>query len=106
MEEISCMAHARRHFFELYKAKKSPLAKEGVERIDVLYDIEKSIRGRSPQRRAARQEYAVPLLNEIHAWMLESLSQIDAKSDLAKHSITRSIAESSCVATRKMVSWK
>jgi transposase len=84
VEQISCMAHARRYFFELYEALKSPLAKEGVDRIDVLYDIEESIRGRSPQeRRAARQEYAVPLLNEMHAWMIESLSQIDAKSDLA-----------------------
>jgi transposase len=84
VEEISCMAHARRHFFELYEALKSPLAKEGVDRIDVLYDIEETIRGRSPQeRRAARQEYAVPLLNEMHAWMIESLSQIDTKSDLA-----------------------
>jgi transposase len=84
VEEISCMAHARRHFFELYEALKSPLAKEGVDRIDVLYDIEETIRGRSPQeRRAARQEYAVPLLNEMHTWMIESLSQIDAKSDLA-----------------------
>jgi transposase len=85
VEEISCMAHARRYFFELYKALKSPLAKEGVDRIDVLYDIEGAIRGRSaPERRAARQEYAVPLLNEMHAWMIESLSQIDAKSDLAE----------------------
>jgi transposase len=84
VEEISCMAHARRHFFELYKALKSPLAKEGVDRIDVLYDIEEAIRGRSPQeRRAARQKYAVPLLSEMHAWMIESLSQIDTKSDLA-----------------------
>jgi Transposase IS66 family len=43
-----------------------------------------TIRGRSPpERRAARQEYAVPLLNEMHAWITESLSQIDAKSDLS-----------------------
>jgi transposase len=85
VEEISCMAHARRHFFELYKAQKSPLAKEGLDRIDVLYDIEKAIRGRSAsERRAARQEYAVPLLNEMHTWMIESLSQIDVKSDLAE----------------------
>jgi transposase len=84
VEEISCMAHARRHFFELHKALKSPLAKEAVERIDVLYDIEEAIRGQSPQeRRTARQNHAVPLLNEMHAWMIESLSQIDPKSDLA-----------------------
>jgi len=79
------MAHARRHFFELYEALKSPLAKEAVDRIDVLYDIEEHIRGRSPEeRRAARQEYTVPLLNEMHTWMIESVSQIDNKSDLAK----------------------
>jgi len=85
VEEISCMAHARRHFFELYEALKSPLAKEAVDRIDVLYDIEEHIRGRSPEeRRAARQEYTVPLLNEMHTWMIESVSQIDNKSDLAK----------------------
>jgi transposase len=85
VEEVSCMAHARRHLFEIHKALKSPLAKEAVDRIDVLYDIERHIRGRSAEeRRAARQEHALPLLNEMHAWMIDSLSQIDNKSDLAE----------------------
>jgi hypothetical protein len=85
VEEVSCMAHARRHFFEVYDALKSPLAREAIDRIDALYDIEEHIRGGSPEsRRAARQEYAVPLLNEMHAWITESLSQIDSKSDLAE----------------------
>jgi Transposase IS66 family len=33
--------------------------------------------------RAARQKYAVPLLNAMHAWMVETVSQLDNKSDLA-----------------------
>ena len=84
VEEISCMAHARRKFFDLYVALDSPLAKEALERIGGLYQIEDHIRGSSPaQRLAARQRYAVPLLNALHAWMIESVSQIDKKSDLA-----------------------
>ena len=63
-EEISCWAHARRPFFELYKAVKSPLAKEALERIGALYQIEDYIRGCSPEfRRTSRQKYAVPLLD-------------------------------------------
>lgn len=84
-EEISCWAHARRPFFELYKAVKSPLAKEALERIGALYQIEDYIRGCSPElRRTSRQKYAVPLLNALHAWMIETVSQLDSKSNLAK----------------------
>lgn len=84
VEEVSCMAHARRHFFDLYAALKSPIAKEALERIGVLYQIEDHIRGSSPEvRLAARQKYAVPHLLALHAWMLEMLSQVEASSKLA-----------------------
>jgi transposase len=85
VEEISCMAHARRHFFEVHVALNSPLAKEALERIGALYQIEDHIRGRSPERRlAARQQHAVPLLESLHTWMIESLAQIEKKSTLAE----------------------
>ncbi|MGH8220375.1 MAG: IS66 family transposase [Steroidobacteraceae bacterium] len=84
IEEISCMAHARRRFFELYAALNSPIAKEALERIGALYQIEDHIRGSSPEdRRVARQKYAVPLLDALHAWMLEMVSQLDGGSKLA-----------------------
>lgn len=87
------MGHARRHFFEVFKAVKSPLAKEAVDRIDVLYDIERHIRGQSAEaRRVARQRHAVPLLAAMHAWMIETVTQIDNKSALAdafRYSINR-----------------
>ena len=78
------MAHARRHFFEVFKAVKSPLAKEAIDRIDVLYDIERDIRGQSADaRKEARQALAVPLLDDIHTWMMQAVTQIDGKSALA-----------------------
>lgn len=37
--------------------------------------------GRAPEeRRAARQEQAVPILNALHAWMIEKASQVDPNS--------------------------
>jgi hypothetical protein len=84
IEEISCMAHARRPFFDLHVAVQSPLAKEALDRIGQLYQIEDHIRGGSPEaRRAARQAHAVPLLNALHLWMVEKVSEVDKKSDLA-----------------------
>jgi transposase len=84
VEEVSCMAHARRKYFDLYKALKSPLAREALDRIAKLYQIEDRIYGLSPEdRREQRQTYAVPLLKSLHAWMIAKLSQVDPKSDLA-----------------------
>jgi transposase len=84
VQEVSCMGHARRHFFEVFKAVKSPLAKEAIDRIDVLYDIERDIRGQSADaRKLARQALAVPLLDDIHTWMMQTVTQIDGKSALA-----------------------
>src|SRR5260370_5477973 len=79
------MDHGRVHFFEVQVALNSRLDQEALERIGGLYQIEDHIRGSSPEQRlAARQRYAVPLLNALHTWMIESVSQIEKKSDLAE----------------------
>jgi transposase len=82
--EIACFAHVRRKFFDLYEALKSPIAKEALDRIGQLYQIERAIRGESAQaRQAARQEHAVPLLAALHAWMLEQSVKFDKGSTFA-----------------------
>jgi transposase len=64
---------------------KSPLAHEALDRIGRLYQIEDRIRGLSPEERLAqRQIYAIPVLDALHVWMIEKLSQVDRKSDLAE----------------------
>src|SRR5260370_35108256 len=51
IQEAPCMAHIRRKFFDLMEAHQSPVATEALERIALLYTIEKEIRGPSPNER-------------------------------------------------------
>jgi len=82
IQEAPCIAHIRRKFFDLMEAHKSPIATEAVERIAHLYEIEKEIRGRSPdERREVRNIKARPLLESMHAWLQTSLSKLSRKSD-------------------------
>jgi transposase len=46
--EASCWAHARRKFFDLARLNKAPIAIEAVERMDVLFAIEREINGKTP----------------------------------------------------------
>ncbi len=82
--EAACWAHARRKFYEIYAADRSPLAAEALHYIGRLYAIEREIRGQPPQvRRAIRQERAQDILNALHTWLSATLLQVSAKSALA-----------------------
>jgi transposase len=82
--EAACWAHARRKFYDLYQAHRSPIAKEALERIAQLYGIEQEIRGRSPvQRREVRQARSRPLLEAMLAWLKATLAKLSQKSDVA-----------------------
>jgi transposase len=83
--EAACWAHARRQFFELHAARPNALNTEALERIGALYRIEETIRGKPPdQRRAHRQEYARPLLDQFHAWLTTTLEALSRKSDTSR----------------------
>jgi transposase len=81
--EAACWAHVRRKFHDLYEGHASPIAKEALERIAVLYGIEKEIRGRPPdERQHIRNTRARPLLESLHDWFKASLSKLSRKSDV------------------------
>ena len=97
--EAACWAHARRPFFALADIKASarhkaegkapapisPLALEAVQRIDRLFEIERSINGQLPEERhAARQELSAPLVADLEAWMRAERPKLSRGSDLAK----------------------
>ena len=68
-----------------HEATKSPIAEEALRRIGELYAVEAAINGQSPeQRRAARQAKSKPLLEALHAWMLEQRRRLSGKSTLGK----------------------
>jgi transposase len=97
--EAACWAHARRPFFALadieasarrkaegkLPAPVSPLALEAVRRIDRLFEIERTINGRTvEERRAVRQELSAPLVTELEAWMREERPKLPRGSNVAK----------------------
>jgi hypothetical protein len=85
LTEVACWAHARRNIYEVYESTASPLAKEALERIAELFEIETRINGRAPQERlAVRQQEAVPLLRKLESYLNNALRQISGKSTLAK----------------------
>jgi transposase len=83
--EVACWAHVRRKFFDIHKSNGSPIAKEALEKIGSLFDIERATAGRPPgQRKAARMAKAKPKLDALADWFDEQLKLISGKSDLAK----------------------
>jgi hypothetical protein len=84
VREAACWAHARRKYYDVYVADRSPMAHEALARIGALYAIEREIRGQPPiVRRDARRERAAPLLASLRTWLRHQLASLSAKSPLA-----------------------
>lgn len=80
-----CFAHARRKFYDVHVATKSPIAAEALRRIAELYAIEERVRGRSAdERRAVRQTETKPCIDALKPWLEARLMEVSKKSGLAK----------------------
>jgi len=92
-----CWAHGRRPFFQLCdvaglarraKGKPivvSPLAREGLAKIDAIFKAEAAINGRSAEERlAVRQDKIRPLVEEFEAWMHETRAELSRHDPVAK----------------------
>ena len=83
--EAACWAHLRRDFHDIWKTTNSPIAKDALERIGTLYDIEREITGQSAEaRRDVRQQRGRPHVQAFRTWCENHLARIPAKGDLAK----------------------
>ena len=82
-----CWSHARRKFFEIYERDhKLPgtLAHQALQRIAAVFEIEADIKGRPPDERGRQRQLRTrPILDEMHGWLNDTLSQLSAKSDMA-----------------------
>ena len=91
-----CWAHARRQFFELADiaanarrgrnaATISPVALEAVRRIDVLFDIERTINGLSAEDRLrVRLERSAPHLSTLEAWLRDERGRLSRSASVAE----------------------
>jgi transposase len=99
IREAACWSHARRPFFVMADVEEnarrkaigkkevvlSPIAIEVVRRIDALFEIERSINGKSaPERLDVRQKLSRPLVEDLHVYMREQAGRLSRGHDLAK----------------------
>jgi len=83
--EAACWAHLRRAFHDVWTANKSGIAREALDRIGTLYDIEREISGQPAETRlAARKDHSADKVAAFKAWAEQQLTRIPGKSDLAK----------------------
>jgi transposase len=84
IHEAACWAHVRRKLYDIQVATNSAIATEAVERIGVLYEIEREVRGKPAALRCdVRQDRARPLIDELHEWFNKMLARLSRKSDTA-----------------------
>jgi transposase len=85
LREAACWAHLRRDFHDFWASTKSEIAREALDRIGKLYDIERDINGQPADiRHAARQKLIQPKVAAFFAWSEQQLLRIPGKSELAK----------------------
>jgi transposase len=97
--EAACWVHARRPFFAMADIEEnarrkaagkkeialSPIAIEIVRRIDALFEIERSINGKSAEERlTVRQISSRPLVDDLHIYMRAQVVRLARGHDLAK----------------------
>jgi transposase len=97
--EAACWVHARRPFFAMADIEEnarrksagkkeialSPIAIEMVRRIDALFEIERSINGKSAEERlAVRRTLSRPLIDDLQVYMRAQAAKLSRGHDLVK----------------------
>ncbi|GGZ79774.1 IS66 family transposase [Paraglaciecola chathamensis] len=85
---IGCWAHARRKFMEAKKGagkKGSGKADWALNHIQKLYRLETQLKDKTVEvRYITRQEKSVPLLSQLHMWLMKSAQQVLPKTKLGE----------------------
>ena len=99
IREAACWVHAQRPFFAMADIEEnarrkvagkkeiplSPIAIEVVRRIDALFEIERSINGKSAEERiAVRQHLSRPLVDDLRVYMRQQAAKLSRGHDLVK----------------------
>jgi transposase len=83
---VGCMAHARRYFEKALESNKTE-ASYFISRLQEVYAIERTIREeelKAEQITAMRKDKALPILNELGAWLKENCIHYPPQTPLGK----------------------
>ncbi|MET4790627.1 hypothetical protein ABIF64_002805 [Bradyrhizobium japonicum] len=82
-----CWSHSRRKFYELHVAGSSEVATATLERMAKLWQVEKTVRGQSPDARvAARQQASAAVVADLFDLWQQTLRRISGKSNWPRRS--------------------
>jgi hypothetical protein len=85
VREAACWAHLRRDFHDVWRATGSEIAREALDRIGALYDVERAINGQpAERRREVRLQRSAPNAEAFRAWMTGQLERLPGKGALAR----------------------
>ncbi len=82
--EVACWAHCRRKLFDVWKATKSPVAKEALDRIAAVYAIEDKARFAPAAERVEHRKETASLLDAFFVWADATVVKLSGKLELAK----------------------
>ena len=83
---VGCMAHGRRYFIEASGNDKKR-SDYFIGKLQILYRLEETLRqenASSEKVLAKRQEIALPILQHLHQWLKENLTQVLPQSAIGK----------------------
>lgn len=82
--EVACNAHARRKFYEA-RGSDALRSHQALAYYRQLYELERAAKEFSDaQRQQMRQDLAVPILSQFHAWLQAQRSEVLPKSPMAE----------------------
>ena len=88
INHLCCWAHSRRKFMDAQKAQpkgKTGKADMAINFIGKLYAVEKQTKDSdAATRHRARQQSSLPVLKQLHTWLLKSQQQVPPKTALGK----------------------
>lgn len=83
--ELGCWAHARRKFFDAHKDSGSVVAREALDRIARLYQIEAKLRDVDEKTRGReRKRLAGPLLDDFKQWLDDTAPKVLGNSGTSR----------------------
>jgi Transposase and inactivated derivatives len=107
IREAACWAHLRRDFHDVWKATGSPIAKDALERIGKLYDIERQITGQpAERRREVRQERSRPHVQAFRTWCENQLARVRPRATSPRPCAMRSIAGRGSRCSSMTAAWR
>jgi hypothetical protein len=65
---VACWARCRRQIFEVWEDKKSPVAKEAIDRIAAVYAIEAKAQVAPVDERVRHRAETAPLMASLFEW--------------------------------------